>query len=182
MSNLSDRVSYLRGLAEGMKVNEESNEGKLIKHLIELMGDVIEELDDLTDTVEELNEYVESIDEDLAALEEDDDDEGDDDDDDEYFSASDYDFDELDFEEDDDDDKEFERLLKARNGESDDDESVFTVSVCPECEGLFRVGLSADMDSMFTCPRCSRVVPFKPMLDGNEMPVAQKVDEPDEDE
>ena len=34
MSNLTDRVSYIKGLAEGMKLDTESNEGKIIEKML----------------------------------------------------------------------------------------------------------------------------------------------------
>ena len=40
MSNLSDRVSYLQGLAEGLKLDTEKNEGKLIEKILELLTDI----------------------------------------------------------------------------------------------------------------------------------------------
>ena len=84
MSNLTDRVSYLKGLAEGLKLDTEKNEGKLIEKILELLSDLAQEVDSLRDDHEDLNEYVESIDSDLSDLEdilydEDDEDEEDDD-------------------------------------------------------------------------------------------------------
>ena len=91
MSNLTDRVSYLKGLSEGLKLDTEKNEGKLIEKMLELLSDLAEEVDSLRRDHEDLNEYVESIDSDLSDLEdlvyqdeddEDDDEDGDDGDDD----------------------------------------------------------------------------------------------------
>ena len=69
MSNLSDRVSYLKGLAEGLKLDTEKNEGKLIEKILELLSDLTAEVESLRDAHEELDELVESIDEDLSDLE-----------------------------------------------------------------------------------------------------------------
>ncbi|MDL2318668.1 hypothetical protein LJC74_06290 [Eubacteriales bacterium OttesenSCG-928-A19] len=85
MSNLSDRVSYLKGLAEGMEIAEDGKTGKLIMAIIDALGETAEAIQHLVDEHEELDEYVESIDDDLAEIEEalfDDDDGYDDDDDD----------------------------------------------------------------------------------------------------
>ncbi|MDR0928721.1 MAG: hypothetical protein LBM74_03290 [Oscillospiraceae bacterium] len=84
MSNLSDRVAYLRGLAEGMEIGEESKLGKLVLAIIETLGETADAIQQLADDHEELDEYVESLDDDLAEIEEalfDDDDDDDDDDD-----------------------------------------------------------------------------------------------------
>lgn len=88
MSNLTDRVAYLKGLAEGMEIETESKTGKLLTAVIDVLGDFAEAIQQLAEDHQELDEYVESIDDDLAEIEEalfdddDDDDEDDDDDDD----------------------------------------------------------------------------------------------------
>ena len=70
MQVLSDRVAYLKGLAEGLSIGETSKEGRLIGAVIDVLGDVVKVLSELKDKHQELDEYVESIDEDLAELEE----------------------------------------------------------------------------------------------------------------
>lgn len=91
MSNLSDRVAYLKGLAEGMEVDTESKLGKLVCAIIDTLGDTAEAIQQLADEHEELDEYVGSIDDDLAEIEEalfdDDDDDNDEDDDDELIEC-----------------------------------------------------------------------------------------------
>lgn len=85
MSNLSDRVAYLKGLAEGMEIGDDSKIGKLVLAIIETLGETAEAIQQLQNEHEELDEYVESIDDDLAEIEEalfDDDDDYDEDDDD----------------------------------------------------------------------------------------------------
>ena len=88
MSKLSDRASFLRGLAAGMELPPEKNETKLLTELLDLIGEMAQKIDDLDADVGELDEYVESIDNDLSDMEETlfgdeehehDDDEGDDD-------------------------------------------------------------------------------------------------------
>ena len=69
MSNLTDRVSYIKGLAEGLKLDTEKNEGKLIEKMLELLADLAAEVESLRNDHEDLNEYVESIDSDLSDLE-----------------------------------------------------------------------------------------------------------------
>lgn len=69
MSYLKERVSYLRGLADGMKIDESTNEGKLLKAIIEVLDDVSLSVEDLEEVQEELSDQVDSIDEDLAEIE-----------------------------------------------------------------------------------------------------------------
>ncbi|MBO4925313.1 MAG: hypothetical protein J5472_02430 [Clostridia bacterium] len=69
MSNLSDRVSYVKGLAEGLKLDTDKNEGKLIEKILELLTELTQEVESLRQDHEDLNEYMESIDSDLSDLE-----------------------------------------------------------------------------------------------------------------
>ena len=69
MSKLTDKISYLRGLAEGMKLNPEKDSNRLIQGILEVLGEVGESFEALAEAQGELSDYVESIDEDLADLE-----------------------------------------------------------------------------------------------------------------
>ena len=69
MEYLYEKVAYLRGLAEGAKVDESTNEGKLITKIIEVLGDFADSINELNDAQLELDEYVEAIDEDLSGVE-----------------------------------------------------------------------------------------------------------------
>ena len=69
MSNLSDRVSYLKGLAEGLKLDTEKSEGKLIEKILEALSDITAEIDSLREDHDDLSSYVEAIDNDLGDLE-----------------------------------------------------------------------------------------------------------------
>ena len=69
MSNLSDRVSYLQGLAEGLKLDTEKNEGKLIEKILEVLADMTAEIASIREDHDDLSSYVEAIDNDLSDLE-----------------------------------------------------------------------------------------------------------------
>lgn len=69
MSRLTDRISYLQGLAEGMKLNPDKDSHRLILGILDVLGEVGESIEALAESHGELSNYVESIDEDLADLE-----------------------------------------------------------------------------------------------------------------
>ena len=69
MSRLTDRISFLQGLAEGMKLNPDKDSHKLILGILDVLGEIGDSFDALAESYGELNDYVESIDEDLADLE-----------------------------------------------------------------------------------------------------------------
>jgi len=61
-----EKVAYLKGLFEGMEIDESTKEGKLLKAVVEVLGELAE---DHADYVAELTEQVDAVDEDLSSLE-----------------------------------------------------------------------------------------------------------------
>ena len=45
MSELTKRASYLKGLADGMKIDTETNEGKLLSAIIDFLNDMADEVE-----------------------------------------------------------------------------------------------------------------------------------------
>lgn len=66
-----EKVAYLKGLLEGMDVNKESKEGKVIAAVVDVLTDMANDMEDLSDCVAEMGAQVDEIDEDLDALESD---------------------------------------------------------------------------------------------------------------
>ena len=67
---LLEKVAYLKGLTEGMKISEKDDNGKIILSIIDLLDDISLSVEDLEDEVAEITEYVTELDEDLGELEE----------------------------------------------------------------------------------------------------------------
>ncbi len=89
---ITEKVAYLKGLMEGMKIDPESDQGKLWKAVMDVLADLALSVDELEDYTAELTEQVDAIDEDLDTLESDFYEEYDDDDceccDDEYYDIT----------------------------------------------------------------------------------------------
>ena len=86
MMTVTEKVAYLKGLAEGMKMDDSTNEGKLLLAIIDTLDDIALTVSDMEDSMTELAAQVDEIDDDLGTVEEDlycDDDDCDCDDDDE---------------------------------------------------------------------------------------------------
>ena len=135
---LQEKVSYIKGLADGMELGDSKQE-KLIKAIIDLLGDMSATVDDIDSNLGELCEQVDEIDEDLSELE-----------DDVYSDEYDEDEDMLDDDMFDDDDIE---------AFSDDDE-FFEVE-CPGCKES--ICISADMlesEEITRCPNCNIELEF----------------------
>ena len=79
---LSEKSAYLKGLMEGMKLDTETNEGKLISEIISMLQDVAENVSDLEEVVDCISDELDCIEEDLDNIDDylmdDDDDEYDD--------------------------------------------------------------------------------------------------------
>ena len=68
--DIKSNAAYIKGLAEGLGIDKESKEGKIISALIDLVNDMAESITDLEAECAELREYAEELDEDLGDVEE----------------------------------------------------------------------------------------------------------------
>lgn len=64
MSELKNKISYLKGLADGLKIDKETKEGQILLAIIDAM-------DEMAIEVDELYNIVSDIDEDLTQIEDD---------------------------------------------------------------------------------------------------------------
>lgn len=69
MMTVTEKAAYLKGLAEGLNLDESKPETKLINAMIDVIDELALSVADLEDAVDMLDEQVEAIDEDLADLE-----------------------------------------------------------------------------------------------------------------
>lgn len=68
MSKLTDRASYLKGLAEGMKLNIEKDANRLIVEIIQLLNETTDRLDAVEEELEDMDDYMADMEGDVAAL------------------------------------------------------------------------------------------------------------------
>ena len=66
---ISEKSAYLKGLMDGLKLNTESNEGKMIAAIVELLGDLTRKVTDIEDTTIAISDELDEIEEDLDAIE-----------------------------------------------------------------------------------------------------------------
>ena len=74
----SEKVAYLKGLAEGLDIDKKSKEGKLFAAIIDTLEELGEAIDQVSDDLEDLEDYV--YDDDDDEDDEDEDEDWDDDD------------------------------------------------------------------------------------------------------
>ena len=68
--DICEKIAYIKGLAEGLGLDEATKEGKILTAIIDLLGDITEEICDIEDGCDELMEQIDAVDEDLSSLEE----------------------------------------------------------------------------------------------------------------
>ena len=98
---ISEKSAYLKGLMDGLKLSTETDEGKMIAAIVDLLGDITKRLTDVEETTIAISDELDEIEDDLDAIEDfimdleddddDDDDEDWDDDDEEGFDFGDED-------------------------------------------------------------------------------------------
>jgi len=66
---ISEKVSYIKGLADGLGLDDNSKQDKLLKAIIDVLDDIALTVEDLDDNCAALGEQLDAVDEDLAALE-----------------------------------------------------------------------------------------------------------------
>ena len=69
--NLSEKVAYLKGLAEGLEISSDSKNGKILKGILDILEEMASSIETIEDEVDTIDDYVTEIDEDLGQLEED---------------------------------------------------------------------------------------------------------------
>lgn len=74
MSEITNRAAYLKGLADGLKLDTDKAEGKLINEIIALLSDIadeVEAIDDeqmfIGDKIDEIEDVIEIMSEDIYA-------------------------------------------------------------------------------------------------------------------
>lgn len=65
----SERAAYIRGLMEGLELDKDAKETKVLNAMLELLDDLCVSVEELEDGFDLLSEEVDEIDEDLGELE-----------------------------------------------------------------------------------------------------------------
>ena len=68
--DICEKVAYIKGLAEGLNLDSETKEGKILAAVIDVLGDITEEICDIEDGCDAMLEQIDAVDEDLSAVEE----------------------------------------------------------------------------------------------------------------
>jgi hypothetical protein len=66
---INEKSAYLKGLMDGMKLATESDEGKMIAAIVDLLGDITKKVTDIEATTIAISDELDEIEEDLDAIE-----------------------------------------------------------------------------------------------------------------
>ena len=142
---ISEKSAYLKGLMDGLNLDTEKAEGKMISAIVELLGDVTKRLADVEETTIAISDELDEIEEDLDAIEDfilDEEDEDEDDD----------------WDEDWDDDYDDEDEPEEGFDFGDEDTTIYEVEcVCGEIIDFDEETL--EQGSMI-CPNCGETLEF----------------------
>ena len=136
---INEKAAYLKGLMEGLQLDTEKAEGKMIAAIVDLLGDVTKKLTNVEDTTIAISDELDEIEEDLDAIEdffmdEDEDDYEDDDYEDDFDDYDDEDYDEEGFDFGDEDTTIYEVKCVCGNVIAFDEETLEAGSIiCEKC-------------------------------------------------
>ena len=129
---VTEKVSYLKGLMEGLDYDTDTKEGRIIRMMADILDDLAQEVQRQEDEIADMGEYMEAMDEDLTNVE------------DELFGE----------EEDDcccDDCEDGDCCC--------DDEAAYEI-VCPHCGKTICFEEQPEGET-FVCPACSKEIPLE---------------------
>ena len=149
----SEKVAYLKGLAEGYGLDQSKKEGKILSTILDILEDLALAQDDLGEDIAELEEGLDAVSDDLedvedvlfGDLEEDDMDE------------------DMDLDEDDMDDEDMEAA-------DWDGKTVYYDVKCPACGEIVTFEEGDLKKGSIDCPACGETLEFVQSSDGRGAP------------
>ena len=149
---ISEKAAYLKGLMDGLDLDTDKAEGKMISAIVELLGDVTKKLTDVEDTTIAISDELDEIEEDLDAIED-------------YILDVEEDLDDEDYEDDDygfDDDEEYEEGFDF----GDEDSTIYEVECA--CGEIINFDEETLEKGSIICPNCGETLEFSVDEDDEE--------------
>ena len=145
---ISEKSAYLKGLMDGLKLNTESDEGKMIAAIVDLLGDVTKRVTDIEETTIAISDELDEIEEDLDAIED-------------YIldDEDDYDFGDDDDELDWDDEDELDEEDPEEGFEFGDEDSTIYEVQCA-CGNVIDFDEEVLESGSIVCPSCGETLEF----------------------
>ena len=147
---ISEKSAYLKGLMDGLNLNTETSEGKMIAAIVDLLGDVTKRLTDVEETTIAISDELDESEEDLDAIED-------------FIldEEEDYDDEEDDFDyEDEDDEDDYEDEDDSDEGFDFGDEETTIYEVVCACGNIIDFDEETLEKGSIICPACGETLEF----------------------
>ena len=139
---ISEKSAYLKGLMDGLNLNTETVEGKMIAAIVDLLGDMSRRITDIEATTIAISDELDEIEEDLDAIE----DYILDEDEDEFDDEDDYDFS--------DEDEDYEEGFDF----GDEETTIYEVECA--CGNIIDFDEQTLEEGSIICPNCGETLEF----------------------
>ena len=139
---ISEKSAYLKGLMDGLKLNTEADEGKMIAAIVDMLGDLARKVTDIEDTTIAISDELDEIEEDLDAIED--------------FSM---DSDEEDWDEE-DEDEEWDEEEDGEEGFDFGDEDSIIYEVTCACGTVISFDEETLEEGSIICDNCGETLEF----------------------
>ena len=134
--NITEKISYIKGLCEGLSLDESKPEVKVINAIIDFLDDIAYDLTDMEELYDELSDQVDEIDQDLSEVE---------------SELYDEDCDCCSDDDDEDEEEDFD---------FDDEENPFYEVTCGACGQKLNVSEDVLLEGEIECPNCGELLEF----------------------
>ena len=131
--DLTEKIAYIKGLCDGLQLDESKPEVKVINAIIDLLDDITYDVQDMEELYDDLSAQVDEIDQDLAEVETELYDDGEDGSDDDFDDYDDY---------------------------YDDEENPFYEVTCDSCGKKINVSEDVLLEGEIECPNCGEILEF----------------------
>ncbi|MBR1423338.1 MAG: hypothetical protein IJ571_07865 [Ruminococcus sp.] len=135
---LTNRAAYLKGLIDGLKLSEETDEGKIIIAMAELVQDLAVAVEDISDEVDMVVDTLDDVAEEIADLEDD------------IYGEVDDDWEE----------ESWEDGADADDNWDDFGDEPMYECVCPNCGDTIMLGEGMVEEGSIDCPNCGENLEF----------------------
>ena len=139
---ISEKAAYLKGYMEGLELDTEKPEGKMIERMVDLLGDMAKRLADVEETTIAISDELDEIEEDLDAIED-------------YILEEDEDEEEDDFDWDEDEDEEYD---EEGFDFGDEDSTIYEVECA--CGNIINFDEDTLEEGSIICDNCGETLEF----------------------
>ena len=138
---ISEKSAYLKGLMDGLSLNTETDEGKMISAIGDLLGDMAKRITDIEATTIAISDELDEIEEDLDAIED-------------FIMDDEDDFEEVEDEDEWDEDEDYEEGFDF----GDEESTIYEVECA--CGEIINFDEEVLEKGSMTCPNCGETLEF----------------------